>query len=228
MAAWVPFFLIQCLYNHGRFGSYLAVKYSVVDSGTFPLFSAKNFVALLVDSHNGFLPYNLLVILIAVLGARRWIHADAAGFTLSMAMLAASAVFLSRYPFWNGGLCFGSRLLLFMVPFLAVGLAYVPPPGKLAKAGLGLIGTTGALIQLGGVLVDPLAIAIRNTYVSPETTCPVRLYAGEVGRVLGIPQAPLPEEAKASVYAVHPAFQVPDLWWAHVAYELKSRGHRHP
>ena len=225
----LPFVALQGLYNFGRFGNPLVEIYFGVDP--VPLFEVSrilpNFVRVFVDTQNGFIPFNLFDLLIAFLSLRGWVRRDPVGVVLSLVLLLASAAFLSRYSFWNGGLCFGSRYLVFMIPFLALALPQLPPLTPALRVVLGGVVVLGVMVQIVGIAVDPLAVAWRNRYVDTQTHSTIRLYAGEVGRVLGWPQAPLPAEARETPYAVHPAFQVPDVWWAHVAVELRDRHRPH-
>jgi hypothetical protein len=136
----------------------------------------------------------------------------------------ASAAFLSQYWFWGGGLCFGSRYLLFLIPFFALGLAYLPPTTGWMRGGLVSLAAVGGGVQLAGILVDPLAVAWRARYVDSGPRVTTRLYAGEIRRVLGGGPPAVSPEARGSAYVVHPAFQVPDFWWSHLIYEIRTRG----
>jgi hypothetical protein len=221
----VPAALLQGLYNYGRFGNPLLEVYPYVEGGA-PLGVAglaRNFLGILIDPFNGFVPYNVFVIGLAAV-CWRWWRADPLGAALPWLLLAASSALMCRYYFWSGGLCFGSRYLLFVIPFAALALPHLPVSPGPWRWGLGLALTAGVLVQLAGVMIDPLAVSLRREFVSGSTTSVPRLYAAEMARVLGISEPVLNEAGRTSAYAVHPAFQVPDLWWAHVIYELRHRG----
>ena len=221
----VPAALIQGLYNYGRFGNPLLEVYPYVEGGA-PLGVAglaRNFLGILIDPFNGFAPYNVFVITLAV-ACWRWWRADPLGAALPWLLLGASSALMCRYYFWSGGLCFGSRYLLFVIPFAALGLPHLPASLGPWRWVLGLGLAVGVLVQLAGVMIDPLAVSMRRQFVSGSTTSVPRLYAGEVARVLGVSEPVLTDDGRASAYAVHPAFQVPDVWWAHVIYELRHRG----
>lgn len=222
----IPAALIQGLYNYGRFGSPFLEVYPAVEGGA-PLNLAglvKNFVGILVDPVNGFVPYNLFVIAVAVAAGWRWWRSDPLGAALPWLLLGASALLLCRFYFWSGGVCFGSRYLLFVIPFAALGLPYLPDPLGAWRWVLGVAFVLGVLVQLAGVMIDPLAVSMRIQFVPDSPKSVIRLYAAEVGRVVGMPQPMLTDAGRGAAYAVHPAFQVPDVWWAHVIYELRHPG----
>jgi len=230
VAAFLPAVMIQALYNYGRFGNPLLERYPYADTlaPAGPVQIASNFVLVFVDAQNGFIPFNLFVIALAVIGAARWWRSDPIEALLPWGLLLASAAFLSRYWFWNGGLCFGSRYLLFMIPFFGLGLAALHPLKPALRVGLTSVIALGASIQLAGVLVDPLAVTWRMQFVEPKPASTPVAYVGEVRRVLTQSQPTLNSEGQGTAYATHPAFRVPDLWWAHFAYELTGRGVSRP
>ncbi len=224
--ALIPAALMQGLYNYGRFGNPFLEVYPYVEGGAPLDFAglAQNFLGILIDPFNGFLPYNLFVITLASAAGLRWWRVDPLGAALPWLLLGASALLLCRFYFWSGGLCFGSRYLLFVIPFAALGLPYLPVSLGAWRWGLGVAFGLGVLIQLAGVMIDPLAVSMRRQWVPGAPNSVARLYAAEIGRVLGVTQPALTGAAQTSPYAVHPAFQVPDVWWAHVLYELRHRG----
>jgi hypothetical protein len=115
-----------------------------------------------------------------------------------------------------------------MIPFFSLGLAALPPLTPALRAGLMGVIALGASIQLAGVLVDPLAVTWRMQFVEPKPASTPVAYVGEVRRVLTQSQPTLNSEGQGTAYATHPAFRVPDLWWAHFAYELTGHGVSRP
>jgi hypothetical protein len=84
---------------------------------------------------NGFIPFNLFVIALAVIAAPALVAVPTPWRRCSRGdCFWPAAAFLSRYWFWNGGLCFGSRYLLFMIPFSALGLSTLPSARRLRCA----------------------------------------------------------------------------------------------
>ena len=83
--------------------------------------------------------------------------------------------------------------------------------------------TLQAIARHGSFAAAGKAVGLTQSAVSLQ----VKVLEEEFGAPLFDRSRRLPvltEAGRTSAYAVHPAFQVPDLWWAHVIYELRHRG----
>ena len=221
----LPLVGLQLLYNRLRFGSCFIERYPNLDLEPLDLgLVVQRLLLMLFDTGNGFICFNLFVIATALLAWRIWWAKERGMCLVVLFTSLASLLFLSRFYYWNGGVCFGPRYLLFLTALLGLAWAHLPEVvAGWQKLGLALAALVGSLVVFAGVAVDSNAVGYRLALMCPPNTSPARGYALEVRRVfLGEPR-PFPPEVADTVYATHPAFQVPDFWWCHFLRQLSVR-----
>ncbi len=164
---------------------------------------------------HGFVVYNLVVVVVLAYGCA---HIDRGLAWLLAALWATQTAFLAMLPYWNGGVCFGSRFLLYLV--LIAGTAW---PGFVAGrhgAVRRIVFVAALVIAVGvqavGVTVDPLAARLRYEWAKEQARNQLFGGAMETIRVLGLPGGELPPALREVPEMSHPPLQVPDLWWCQI------------
>ena len=203
-------------YNLTRFGSPVVERYPLAEWYVPGVIEwASRAWALTAGLDHGFVVYNLVVIVVLAYGCA---HIDRWLAWLLAALWATQTTFLAMLPFWNGGVCFGSRFFVYLV--LIAGMVW---PGFVASRNgvvrriafvLALVIAVG--VQAVGVTVDPLAARIRYEWTKEQTRN--QLFGGvmESIRVLGLPGGELPPALRDVPVMSHPPLQVPDLWWCQI------------
>ncbi len=207
--------LAQLAYNQARYGNPLIEKYA--QAGLHPLtlgLWCERIARLLSGWEHGFLVFNTVAVLVVVVAMPGRSSPGRRLLCLWWVLLVTQVAFLAVLPFWDGGVCFGSRFLVFLA--LMAGLLW--PDAPCAGAGrprlfFGAAAGLGVVVQLLGVLVDPLA-GVRRAELeqgrAPNQSIGMVL---ESLRVLRIPGGELSPGLAADPVMRHPAFQVPDFWW---------------
>jgi hypothetical protein len=146
---------VALIYNQARFGDFLETGYGAeARQWTTPFWSG--LTGLLFSPGRGMLLYFPLAVLVAV-ALRRF----AAAFPLEASFIAACPLVLlvtyARWSRWEGGWCWGPRLLLPAIPVLLPPLAgfFESLPGARAgRAGVLVVLALALLVSIAGVLVD--------------------------------------------------------------------------
>jgi len=128
-------------------------------------------------------------------GAHRWV--------VYASLLGCAMLWLTNagYPYWQGGVCFGARHLVPMIPFLALGFAFMPQRksfwAEFAVLGLVSLGVNGM-----GTAISPF---IDGMDTAPLIhTYPQRALAGAVSLN--------PMDFLAEVKESYPRWVHPELW----------------
>ena len=207
--------LVQLAYNHARYGSPFIERYR--EAGLLPLtlrLWTDRIAGLTYGWEHGFLVFNTVAVLVAAAALTGWSSPGRRLLGLLAVLWVTQIAFLAILPFWNGGVCFGSRFLVFFA--LLAGLLWpeIPPVGAgWRRWVLGATAVLGAGVQWLGVWVDPLAGARRAELEPGRTPNQTVGLMQESLRVLRIPGGELSPGSAADPVMRHPAFQVPDFWW---------------
>lgn len=224
VAGMLPWLGVQLAYNWLRFGNFLTERYPNLELEPLDLgLMVRRIFLLSFDTGNGFLWFNLATVTIGALAWRNWWRLERGTCLVVILTSVTTFPFLSRFYYWNGGGCFGPRYLLFLTGLLGLGWAYLPTILGAKQRLLATFATlTGTLFIFAGVVVDSNAVNLRLSLNSRPGTLPVLGYFMEMRRVaFGEPKPFSPELAK-TVYATHPAFQVPDFWWCHLLHYRRA------
>jgi len=226
-----PSVLIQLAYNQHRWGSPFVEKYAGAESLKLPGITdwATRCFLLLFGDYCGFFVYNILLLIILVLGFCEWRKRHLHLLIFVIILTLSQVIFIAQFPFWLQGITFGPRYFLYFIPFLALGVAYLPS----ALTGLqrGLLYSSVAIaiaIQFLGVCTDPLAAFWRRElYERPDSSIFMARFH-EIQRQVGLDKTPPDmDKPNAKIYWTHPTFQTPDFWWWHAWYMLKETNGRH-
>ena len=219
----LPALLVQLAYNQARGGNPLVERYAGAAFGMLgPMEFLRRSAGLLFNGESGLFTYSPLLLLWLVGGVEGWWKRDRAEVLLIAAMLAGQMVLLSPQPYWDGPLTFGSRYLLFLVPFLGLSWGAWEWPLRRARRWLMIGGVAvGTSIAALGVTTDTLATCWRREIYLSNHHWLLPVYGAELARTLGVDRTPPPQDKPfANIYWNHPAFQVPDVWWWHLGHQL--------
>lgn len=174
----------------------------------------ERFADVAFGSANGFLPFNLVPLALLGVGLIPGWRRFRGELLVVLALAVSGIVFLSSLRF-SPGVCFGSRYLLYLVPFLALGWGWAGGQASLVgRWGLGLVAVPSLVLMLAGVLTDPSPVSMRVPLMGqPFRT--FRALAGETVRVLSWNRVAGPESLAGRPDWNHVAFQHPDFWWCH-------------
>ena len=117
----IPFAVIYFIYNLQSYGSLIASGYDTVRSETFN-FQIFNGFNLLFSSGHGWLIFSPLMIL-GILGLVFGLKKMREISLISLISILAMVVIYGFWPAWSGGGSFGSRFMIFAVPFISIGVA---------------------------------------------------------------------------------------------------------
>lgn len=140
-------------YNWFRFGSPLDTGYRNV-GWTFPFF--RGLYGLVASPGKGYLLYNPITIG-AIIGVFFFWRQHKPEFWVIVGIVATNLVFLAKYDHWNGGGCWGPRLLLPITPFVILFLGSliekIPQKSHL-NAVLAALIVLSVVVQIAGVSVN--------------------------------------------------------------------------
>ncbi|MFZ9854355.1 MAG: hypothetical protein ACO3I0_04490 [Limisphaerales bacterium] len=222
----LPAVAVRLAYNHARFGTVFSDRQPgigvdrVLDKASqLPVFF--NLGKVLMSTDHGFLVYGLIPVVVSMLGVftlgcrSRWDAFAAVWIPLTGILI------LSELSF-GPGVSFGSRYLLFAMPFLLLAWPGVRiPQGWVPRLACGLVLAGSAGLMATGFALDPLPIATRMKKSTPPvgyvTAC--RL---EWKRVLGLSPGTESPGLNSDSGWNHHAFARPDFWWCHAIARLKS------
>ncbi len=211
-------FLVQLTYNQLRYGSPFIEKYAgvVLQAPTLGLWFER-IGRLLFGWEHGFLVYNGVTVLVVCLAIPSLSGSTRRLLALLGVLLTSQIAFLATLQFWEGGVCFGSRFLVFLALLAALFWPEVSFSGSSRRKWLlGLVAGLSVAVQLLGVLVDPLT-GFRRAELEPGRAHNQTIgLALESLRVLHIPAGRLSSEAANDAVMRHPPFQVPDFWWCQI------------
>lgn len=218
----LPLIIVYLLYNYARWGSPVVEKYA----GSEPLHLLSfdvliyRVLGVCFGEYSGIFIFNVVLLPLLFIAGKKWIERARASFYALSIIAFIHVVFIAHLPYWTGEICFGARFFLFLIPFIALGYAFVPPVlGRISTLLLYTAVLLGFSIQVLGVTTDPLAAFWRRElYLSP-TSYILTAHSSELLRAIGIDKTPPPmDRPHSKEYWNHQAFQVPDLWWCHAAY----------
>jgi len=214
----VPAVALRLAFNWARFGDMLLEQHpGLVGVGEVVRSKpAERLGEVLFSASYGFLPYNLVPLAVFVAGGVGLLCRRRDDVIVALAMLLGGMGFLSLMRF-GSGVSFGSRYLLYTLPFLGLAWPFVPRP----KPGL-VLGVWGPVVGVslwlmaGGVALDAVPVMYRVKVVEAPLRQWKGLY-GEWGRVLSTsPRPDLPQLESDAIWQ-HDAFRRPDFWWCHLA-----------
>jgi len=157
----LPFALTMAWYNLARAGSPFIEGHQA--TGHFALFDCpltRGLAGLLISPGKGLFEYNPVLLLLVIFpSCLLFFWRKRRGISLLFACISLCYLLLyARFRYWDGGLCWGPRYLLPIIPLLLLPLGEIFPPGKSAsrvrKAVVALLVGISVLIQLSSVLVD--------------------------------------------------------------------------
>lgn len=230
LAGIMPMLLIQFWYNYSRWGNPFLENYASVNIEQVGLLDTlRRCGGLLFGEQSGLFLYSPLLLISLGVGFTAWWRCEPGEVLLTGTLLATQFVLLPPLPYWNNVWTFGSRYLLFLVPFLALSWEHCHWPVSSWQKPFWLAASSvGLAIAILGVTTDALAAHWRRELYPPPGIPILRAHASEFARVLGTDRTPPPkDEPFADVYWKHPAFQVPDIWLCHFVRHLRSRSSRH-
>lgn len=117
----IPFILVLAFYNLESYGSIFSSGYSITRGETFSLDRFNGF-NLLFSIHRGWLIYSPLFIA-SIIGLVWLFKKDKRLSILSLGSIVLGVVIYGFWPTWWGGGSFGSRFMLYSLPFCILGLA---------------------------------------------------------------------------------------------------------
>lgn len=117
----IPFALIYALYNYISYGSFITSGYSSVRSENFD-FSEFNGLNILFSQYRGLFIYSPIFLfsvfgLILLYRKQKWVSA------ISLIGFLSGVLIYGFWPAWFGGGSFGSRFMIYSVPFFAIGIS---------------------------------------------------------------------------------------------------------
>ncbi len=225
LAGALPFLLAVGWYNALRSGSPFLGGYEA--TGHFQQFDTpilRGLAGLLISPGKGLLEYNPLLLLLLIfpscmLAFRRRTEGLSALFAITGLMYL---FFYSRFRYWDGGLCWGPRYLLPVIPLLLLPLGEIleRPLRPAARIILWLLVAISVMIQLSSVLVDHQIwfneVAARNqrgehiAINSSPLNSPLLRQWQSLGRVFGL------AEGQGPTVPVRPQEEFNrgiDFWW---------------
>ncbi len=151
----IPFVLLQLLYNHYNYGSVLKPGYGKQAFAT-PFFIG--LFGLLFSPSRGLFLYSPPIILFFI-GLGKFRRKFPALFFLCAALIMTKLTVTAKWFSWQGGWCWGPRLLLPVIPLLLLPVLEVFENWRAQKGGmrlfiLGLI-LLGIFVQIVGCTVSP-------------------------------------------------------------------------
>lgn len=220
--SFMPTLIVLLWYNWARFGSPFVENYpnSQIDPITFQSWS-NAFLGLCVDDASGIVWYAFPAVVGMALGARSLYARSPFLLMTAVVLIGSQMAFLACLPYWRGGVASGPRLMLFGVVLLALPFGVLPsrlPPRSAILLWLAL--GVGVAITVPCVLTDPLPVESR-ALLEPASGSRFVHRNRELLVTLGL--ANRPEQHRQVSELMHPPFQTPNLWWAQILRELRSR-----
>lgn len=220
--------MFKLWWNHVRFGDWRSEPYPGSDGWVMP--TASEYLSRvggqLFNSGRGQIWFNAVVFAVALVSLKEWWRRGRDTLLLFLACSAGTIAFFALMTFWGGGISFGPRLQLLIVPLGALGWAYLP---ETLGAGRRLMIVSGAIVSLiavtPGVFVDPVSIDKHHELLWNRRGSMIFAGWAEMRAVFGLGRPKLPEGLPSSAYLLetHPPFQHPDLWWVHAATMLRPK-----
>jgi hypothetical protein len=142
------------LYNQLRFGSLLDLGYRTNNWQT-PIL--RGLYGLVLSPGKGLVWY-IPPVLAACFAWPRFVQAHRREALLFAAIVFVTILFHAPYTYWEGGWCWGPRLILPAIPFALAPLAELldrPSRARLPSMGLAFALTLGLVVQVPAVLVEP-------------------------------------------------------------------------
>lgn len=167
LAAGAPFAAglgLALLYNHLRFGSPLEFGYGTANwqSGFLT-----GLAGLTVSPGKGLLWYAPPIVL-GLLGLPAFARRFPREALLCLALASGYLALHAPYTYWEGGWCWGPRLILPALPFLllpAAPLLAQPGRGRLARLGIAALLALGLVVQLPALFCEP-AHSLQAAYAA--------------------------------------------------------------
>lgn len=117
----IPFMVLIAIYNLESYGSIFSSGYSITRGETFTL-DTFNGLNLLFSTYRGWLIYSPLFIG-SIIGLAWFFKKNKRVSILSLGSIVLGVVIYGFWPTWWGGGSFGSRFMLYTLPFCVLGLA---------------------------------------------------------------------------------------------------------
>ena len=210
-------------YDWLRFGTPLQTGYGLGgDNGfSYPLW--QGLAGLLISPGKSLFLYSPVLVL-SILGYRRFLRRDRALALTVLGIVACTLVFYGRFDDWSGDWAWGPRFLLPLIPLLMLPAAGVfevyPACSRRLRAGIGILVGASLLVQLLSVLVDyqvQMEITLSSgrlplMYWTPRYS-QIAVQADAVWQVLR-GTAIYPEMCPARSHLRQPACPISwDFWW---------------
>lgn len=221
----VPAVALRLAFNWARFGDLFLEQHPGLAGVREVVRSAPTarLWEVLFSSSYGFLPYNLVPVMVFVAGIAGLWRCRRNDAVVALAMLVGGIGFLSLMRF-GSGVSFGSRYLLYTVAFLGLAWPFVPRPQRSwVWWSWGPVVAGSLWLMAGGAALD----AVPVMYRVKASKAPLRQWKGfygEWGRVLSTDgRSDLPELESNFIWR-HEAFRRPDFWWWHLAARFRKGG----
>lgn len=215
-------------WNRARFGSWTAEPYPGSEDIALPTTAeyVGRIFGQMFSSGRGQAWFNAVVLAVTAAALGEWWRRGRDTLLLFLGGFAGTLAFFALMPFWGGGISFGPRLQLLIVPLGAIGWGYLPAALDGGRRMLIAAGIVISLIAVTpGVFVDPVSIDKHHELLWHRRGPVVLVGWAEMRAVFGLGRPKLPDGLPASDYLLetHPPFQHPDVWWIHAATMLRPR-----
>lgn len=219
LTGFLPPLLVHLAYNYARWGNPFLEVYAFVNAETpaGPLGWVSMLWYNLFGSYQGLFLFSPVLLVMFVLGARGWWRTEWLEPVCVLLLLSGQLLLFAYFGPALGPISFGARLLVFMIPLLALAWPYcLPASGSWKYWLLAVFAAAGFVVQVLGVTTDALA-AWQRRELSKADQPILAAHAAELVRVLC--EVPTPAQAAAPetlAHSPHPAFQCVDFWWVHL------------
>lgn len=224
LTGFLPPLLVHLAYNYARWGNPFLEVYAFVNAET-PA-GLLGWVSMLwynlFGSYQGLFLFSPVLLAMLLLGAKAWWRVERLEPVCIFLLLGGQLLLFAYFGPALGPISFGARLLVFMIPLLALAWPYCLPASVPWKNWLLVaFAVAGLIVQVLGVTTDALA-AWQRRELSGSDQPILSAHAAELTRVLGGPKpAAAASSPETLPYSSHPAFQCVDFWWVHLYRHLQ-------
>ncbi len=173
---------LTAAYNLARYGRLADTGYHAEDL-PFHAPLTVGLTGLLVSPGKG-LPWYCPLVLVALALWPRLLRRRRAEGLLALGIAAPTLIVFATYPVWWGGICWGPRYLLPLVPLMLLPLAFLPDV-RAPRALVAVLVAVAVLVQVLGVAIHParyLATGVKDTqYLWTPSASPILAQAWFVG-----------------------------------------------
>ncbi len=219
LTGFLPPLLVHLAYNYARWGNPFLEVYAFVNAEA-PA-GLLGWVSMLwynlFGSYQGLFLFSPVLLAMFLLGAKAWWRAERLEPLGILLLLAGQLLLFAYFGPALGPISFGARLLVFMIPLLALAWPYCQSASGSWKYWLlAVFAAAGFIVQVLGVTTDALAAWQRRELAGSDQPI-LAAHAAELVRVMSEAKPAATDSAPETVaHSSHPAFQCVDFWWVHL------------